>query len=105
MFMILKVILYALLIIGITYVVPGISVAGFWPAAVIAGLAFALLNAIVRAIVPNALLFIFIAIILNAIAFWIIGMYVPGFDVATVMSAVIGSIIASIGVWIINQIF
>ena len=104
MFAIIKVILYALLIIGISYVVPGISIAGFWPTAVITGLAFALLNANVRALLPDSFLFIFIAIILNAIAFWVLARYIPGFDVNSIMAAVIGSIIASIGVWIINQL-
>ena len=102
---IIKLALYALLIIGVAYVVPGISVAGFWPTAVIVGLAFAQVNAIVRALLPNNIVFGIIAFILNTVGFWYIAIYVSGFSIANIGTAVIGSLLASIGVWLINEIF
>jgi|GEM_PF-3463615 len=101
---IIKILLYAALILGVAYLVPGITVGAFWPTAVIVGLAFALLNAIVRAILPDNLVFGIVAFILNAVIFWYIGVFVTGFVVAGYGAAVVGSFLASIGVWLINEV-
>lgn len=101
----IKVVLYAVLIIVLSYLIPNIAVDVFWPTAVIVGLAFALFNAIVRAILPGGIIFLVVMVILNAVAFWLLGMYLGGFDVYTIGAAVLGSIIASFGIWLINEVF
>ncbi|MCB9809201.1 phage holin family protein [Candidatus Nomurabacteria bacterium] len=112
---ILKIIAYAFLIIGIAYVIPGISVAGFWPTAVIVGLGFALANALIRAIFSSSnMIFAIIALVLNGAAIWLLGHYVNGFDVtgfvfqgtalSSHITALVGAIIASLGVYLINEI-
>ncbi len=100
----IKLFLYAVLMIALAYLLPGINVAGFWPAAVISGVAFAVLNAIIRAILPDGILFAIIVVILNAVAIWIIGVYVPGFDVATYMDALLGGLLGGVGAWLISTI-
>ncbi len=101
---IIKIILYAVLIIALAYILPGITVSGFWPAALIAGVAFAILNAIIRAILPDGILFAVVVVILNAIAIWFIGVYVPGFDVATYMDALLAGLLGGIGAWLISTV-
>jgi len=112
---IIKIAIYAGIIIGVAYVVPGIDVVSFWPTAVVVGLGFALANAIIRAIFSGNLIFALIAVVLNGAAFWLLGQYVPGFDItgfifqgtalSAHISALIGALIASFGVWLVNEVF
>ena len=111
----IKIAIYAGIIIGVAYLVPGIQIAGFWPTAIIVGLGFALANAIIRAIFSGNLIFALIAIVLNGAAFWLLGEYVTGFSITgfifqgTALSAhitaLVGALIASFGVWLVNEVF
>jgi uncharacterized membrane protein YvlD (DUF360 family) len=111
-----KIAFYALLMVGITYVVPGISVTAFWPVAVAAGVIFAVGNSLIRAIFSGNIVFGVIAFIINALLFWYLatvlawisgqfGINLNGFSVATFTAAVFGSILASLGVYVINEVF
>lgn len=112
---IIKIAIYAGIIIGVAYLVPGITVANFWPTAVIVGLGFALVNAIIRAIFSGNIIFGIIALVLNGAAFWFLAQYVNGFTItgfilqgtalSSHITALIGSIIASFGVWLVNEVF
>jgi uncharacterized membrane protein YvlD (DUF360 family) len=112
---IIKIGLYAFLIIGLAYLIPGITVAGFWPTAIIVGLAFALVNALVRALFSGNIIFGIIAIILNTIGLWLIAQYVSGFDIqgfifqgyaiGSYITALVGALLGSLGVYLINEIF
>ncbi len=112
---ILKIVAYAFLIIGIAYIIPGITIDQFWPTAVMVGLGFAIANALVRAVFSSSnIVFGIIALVLNGAAFWLLGQYVPGFDVqgslfgstalSSHMTALIGSVLASVGVYLINEV-
>lgn len=102
---IIRLVLYALLIMLVSILVTGISIASFWPAAVVVGILFALINAIITAVLPNNIVFALIAIVLNAVALYALGYYIAGFDVAGLADAVVGGIIAAIGAWLINEVF
>ena len=112
---IIKIAIYAGIIIGVAYLVPGIDVVNFWPTAVIVGLGFALVNAIIRAVFSGNIIFWIIALVLNGAAFWLLSQYVTGFTITgfilqgTALSAhitaLIGSVIASFGVWLVNEVF
>lgn len=112
---IIKIAIYAGIIIGVSYLVPGITVAQFWPTAVIVGLGFAFANALIRAVFSGNIIFAIIALVLNGAAFWFLGQYVSGFSItgfilqgtalSSHITALIGAAIASLGVWLVNEVF
>lgn len=118
---IIKVFLLALLISVITQFVPGVAVNSFWPTAVVAGIVLAFLNNTIKPIlnilaIPISIItFGLIGIVINAFLFWAIGPilgWIGGivgvsmvFTVSTWLAAVIGGLIASLGVWILNELF
>ena len=87
--------------------VPGIVVAGLTPL-LLAALVLGLINAIVRPVLviltlPLTLLtlglFIFV---LNAFCLWLTSRIVPGFEVQTFGSALLGALVVSIVSWILT---
>lgn len=107
-FLIIKIALYAALMYGMQYVVPGVTVDTFWPTAVIAGVVFAIINAVVKPILNILTLPITIitlglfTIVINAVLFWWVGQIVNGFDVSGWLASLLGGLVASIGAGIIN---
>lgn len=107
--LIIRWILFALALLFIAWIIPGISIDGF-KAALLASLVIGIINVLVRPIlviitIPITLLtlglFIFI---LNALLFLFIGHIVPGFHVDGFLSALLGSILLSIISVFINNI-
>jgi putative membrane protein len=89
--------------------IPGIALTGLG-AALIAGLVFGLVNAIVKPVLvvltlPITLLtlglFIFV---LNAVCFWLTSLLVTGFDVRGFWPAVFGSLFVSAISWLLNAL-
>jgi putative membrane protein len=85
----------------VAYLYPGVRVESF-VAAIIAALALGLVNAVVRPILvvltfPVTLLtlglFLFV---INALLFWLVAEFVPGFHVNGFIAALIGSILYSV---------
>ncbi len=117
---IIKVVLLAILIMLITQFVPGVTVNAFWPTAVVAGIVLGFLNNTIKPIlqilaIPISIItFGLIGLVINAFLFWAIGpilTWLGGiigitmtFTVSTWIGAVIGGLIASLGVWILNEI-
>lgn len=117
---IIKVVLLAILIMLITQFVPGVAVNAFWPTAVVAGIVLAFLNNTIKPIlnilaIPISIItFGLIGLVINAFLFWAIGPilgWIGGlvgvsmtFTVSTWVGALIGGIIASLGVWVLNEI-
>lgn len=117
---IIKVLLLAVLISLITQFVPGVSVNAFWPTAVVAGIVLAFLNNTIKPIlsvlaIPISIItFGLIGIVINAFLFWAIGpilSWLGGiigitmiFTVSTWIGAVVGGVVASLGVWILNEV-
>lgn len=103
-------ILTALALILTASIVPGITIASF-SVAIVAAVVLGLINAIVKPILifftlPLTIvtlgLFIFV---INAIAFYLVAYFTPGFQVNGFFPALFGSIILSIISSVLNSIF
>ena len=109
MWFLVRIVLNAAAIMLASAVIPGIRVAGIGPA-LVAGLVFGLVNAIVRPILvvltfPITLvtlgLFIFVV---NALCFWLTSALVPGFDVAGFWPAFVGALVTSAVGWMVSAL-
>ncbi len=98
---ILSWILMAVGIMLVAWLVPGISITGFWAALVVV-LVMALVNALIKPIVTfialplNILTLGLFSIVVNALLFMLVAKFSPGFEIANFWSALIGAIVASI---------
>lgn len=107
--LIIRWILFAVALLFIAWLVPGISIDGF-RAALLVSLVIGIVNVLIRPIlvaitIPITILTLGIFIfILNALLFLFIGHIVPGFHVDGFLSALLGSILLSIISTFINNI-
>lgn len=101
--------LNALALLGVAYFVPGITVSNF-TAALIAAAVIGLVNMLIKPILliltlPVTIitlgLFIFV---INGILFWLVGNFLDGFDVKTLMAGIIGAIVYSVISWVLSAI-
>jgi len=98
---ILRWVVNALILMGITYVVPGVEVVSFWTALMVA-LVLALVNAIIRPFLLiltlpiNILTLGLFTLIINGFMFWIVSSVVKGFTITNFWSAVIAALIYSL---------
>lgn len=108
MVLIAKWLISALSLLGAAYLLPGISVSGFYSALIVA-LLLGLLNAVVRPILvvltlPVTLitlgLFIFI---INGSIFWFLATFIEGFNVDGLLWGVAGALTVSVFSWIGNK--
>lgn len=99
--LLLRLIIYAALIVFIAWIVPGISVANFL-SAIIVCIIIALINTFIKPILQvitlpvNILTLGLFSFILNALLFMLAGYIAPGFHVENFLSAIIGSILLAI---------
>ena len=97
----LKWIIYALAVMLVAWLVPGISVDGFW-SAMIAMVIIALINAIIRPLILlitlpiNFLTLGIFTFVINALLLLLAGYVTPGFSVDGFWSALIGSLLLSL---------
>jgi putative membrane protein len=86
MYLLLRWILNTLILMLVSYLTPGISIASFWTA-LIASAIFGLINAVIRPIILiltlpiNVLTLGLLTFIINALMFWLLSAIVKGFDV------------------------
>ena len=101
--------LNALALLGVAYLVPGIHVQSFLIAA-IAAVVIGLANMLIKPILviltlPVTILtlglFIFV---INGILFWVVGHFLQGFEVKTLMAGIIGAFAYSVISWILSAI-
>ena len=101
--------LNALALLGVAYFVPGITVSNF-TAALIAAAVIGLVNMLIKPILliltlPVTIitlgLFIFV---INGILFWLVGNFLDGFDVKTLIAGIIGAIVYSVISWVLSAI-
>lgn len=106
---ILKIVIGALALLGVTALIPGVEVTSFYTALVVS-LVLGLLNLIVRPILfvltlPITIvtlgLFIFV---LNAMIFWFAASFIEGFSVAGFVPALVGSVLVSLASTIANKL-
>ncbi len=97
----LRWLVYALLIIFVAWIIPGISVDGFLSALLVA-VVIGLINIFVKPILKfltfpiNFITFGLFSLILNALLFMLAGAITPGFEVEGFLSALFGSILLSL---------
>lgn len=100
----------AVAVMLVAYLVPGITVAGFVSASLVA-LVLGFANAVVRPILvfltlPITILTLgFFILVINAFLFMVTSSLVPGFHVDGFWPAFIGSIVMAIIGWMANMIF
>ncbi len=101
--------LNALALLGVAYFVPGIHVSSFM-AALIAAAVIGLVNMLIKPILliltlPVTIitlgLFIFV---INGVLFWLVGNFLDGFEVKTLIAGIIGAIVYSIISWILSAV-
>jgi len=105
---IVKWIFFALSLIFVAWIVPGISLAGFMPA-LWAALVMGLVNIFIKPLlilltIPiNLLTLGLFTIVINALLFWFVSTIVSGFMVSGFLAALLGSILLSIISMFINR--
>ena len=94
------------------YVVPGIHLSGtVWITALAVGLVLGLINAFVKPVlniltIPISFITLgLFGFILNALLFWVVTLVVPGFTIDSWVSALLGSVVVSIVMWIEHLVF
>lgn len=101
MYVILRWIAFALVIMFTAWVIPGITVENFW-AALIVALVLGVINAFIKPVLQlitlpiNVLTLGIFGLVLNALMLMFAGWLSPGFEVDGFLSAFIGSIIISL---------
>ena len=106
---IVRVLIGALALLGVAYLVPGVTVDTFY-AALIASIVLGLLNLIVRPILFILTLPITIitlglfTFVLNALLFWFAASFLEGFNVSGFIAALLGSLLVSLASTIANKL-
>ena len=91
-------------------ITPGIFYSGGWPTIFLIALAWSVIILVIRPILQLLTLPITIitlglfALVLNAFLFYAMTWIVPGFTVAGYWSALLGSVILSVFIWLIQKI-
>lgn len=101
MMLLLRWILFALAIMFIGWILPGISIAGFWSAMIVTAV-IALINIFIRPLVEfvslpiNYLTLGLFTFVINALLFMLAGYFVPGVEISGFWWALLGSLILSL---------
>ena len=104
-----RVILTAVALMGIAYIVPGITITSFFVALVVA-LLWGLITLVVRPILllltlPITLLTLGLSIfVLNAILFWLLSIVVTGFSISGFLPALEGSLLLTVVGWALHAL-
>jgi putative membrane protein len=107
--LLLRWLLSALALIGITYLVPGIHVSGFLTA-LVAALVIGIVNALVRPLLIRLTLPVTVVtlglflLVINAVLFGLAALLVPGFTVDGVAAALFGSVLYWLASLVINAL-
>lgn len=89
--------------------VPGIAVAGFYPALVAAAI-WGLMSLTLRPILLiltlpiNLITFGLFSFVLNALLFWFLSSFIQGFSVAGFVPALIGSFFLFLAAWVLHRV-
>lgn len=104
---ILRWLLNALVLLLVSYIVPGIHFAGTWPLLVTA-LVFGLINALVRPLLIvltlpiNILTLGILTLFINALMFWLASTIVKGFEITNFWAAFWGALVYWLIILLIN---
>lgn len=109
MSLLLKWVLFALAIMLIGWLLPGISVANLWSALIVTAV-LALINIFIRPLIEfismpiNVLTLGLFTFVINALVFMLVAYFVPGFEIAGFWWALAGSLILSVLSGVIDTI-
>lgn len=109
MYFVLRWLINTLALLAASYVVPGVSFSGFWPAFV-AALIFGLINAVIRPVMivltlpVNLITLGFFTLVINALMFWLTASIVKGFTVTGFWPAFFGALVYWIIIMLVNLI-
>ena len=98
---------FALLVVE--YLVPGFELADF-RAAIVAAVVIGVVNTFIRPIIQlialpiSILTFGIAAFLINVVLLWLAAMVVPGFEIASFLTAVIASIVLSLVSWFLHKL-
>jgi len=98
-----------LAVLGTAYILPGVTVGGFW-AALITALVLGVVNAVIKPILLfltlpiNILTLGFFTFVINALLILLVSAIVPGFSVVNFWWALLFSIVITVLVYILNKI-
>jgi len=101
--------IYAVAIMLLAYVVPGISVRSFYTALVVA-LVLGLVNAVVRPLLilltlpVNILTLGLFTLVINALMLWLVATIVKGFDIKNFVAAFLGALILWVVSWVTSAL-
>lgn len=104
---ILKWLALAAAVLAAAYLVPGISVASFQVALLVA-IVLGFINIFIKPILGiltlpiNFLTLGVFGLILNVLLFWAITLIVPGFTISGFLAALLGSLVVSVIMWIVD---
>ena len=108
MYIIIRWVINALVLLGIAYVVPGFEVASFYSALIIVVI-LGLVNAVIRPILLlltlpiNILTLGLFTFVVNALMLWFVSSVVEGFAIAGFGAAFIGALILSFVSWLLSD--
>ena len=107
---IINLLVVAFALIGIAHFVPGVSIAGFYTALIVAllwGLVSLLLKPVLSLLtLPiNLLTLGLFSFVVNALLFWFLSSFVAGFAIAGFIPALEGSILLSLVIWVLHKIW
>ena len=94
-------VLHALSLILVAYLIPGITISGFYAALVVA-LVLGLINAVIRPVLvfltlPISVLTLgLFTLVINAILFWFVSTVIKGFEVENFLAAFFGALVFSV---------
>ena len=93
----------------VEYLVPGFELADF-RAAIVAAVVIGVVNTFIRPIIQlialpiSILTFGIAAFLINVVLLWLTAMVVPGFEIASFLTAVIASIMLSLVSWFLHKL-
>ena len=96
-------------LLGVSYLVPGVTVAGFGTA-LVASLVIGLVNATIGVVVKlittpiRWLTLGLFTLVINAVLFWLATTFVDGFEVGAATAALIGAIAYGLLAWLIQSV-
>src|ERR1700690_1638825 len=103
----IKVLVTALALLLIAQYVPGITIASFYTALIVAVI-WGILGLTVRPVLKlltlpiNIITFGLFSLVLNALLFWFLATFIAGFSVTGFIPALIGTVILSIVAWALH---
>ena len=102
-------ILNAIALLAVAYLFPGVQVQD-WQTAAIAALVLGLVNALIKPILviltlPVTILTLgLFLLVINALLFWAVASFVPGFSVSSFGGAFIGALLYSVITWLLSML-